>query len=57
MCSIIFDDSAVAIIVSFIFYSNNIKRSCHFFIVVLTPYSIAFRVCNIMAFVGTFWKM
>ena len=57
MCGIIFDDSAVAIIVTFIFHHVNINRARYVIIVVLTPDSILVRVSNIMAFVGTLWKM
>lgn len=54
---IIIDNSAVAIIVSFIFYSVNINRSCHFVIIVFIPDSIIVIVSNIMAFIGTLWNM
>ncbi len=57
VCRIIINYPTITIIVSFIFYFVNTNRSCHLFIVILTPYSIIIRVCNIMPIIGTLWKM
>lgn len=55
--AIVFDSCSIAVVISFIFYSININRSCYFVIIVLTPNFVVVRVSNIMSLAGTLWKM
>jgi len=49
MCNVIFDDSAITVIVPIIFDFVNIEVSCYFIIIVFRPDSIIVRVRNIVA--------